>query len=313
MSDLSSQTPAMSMAPPEGVERRDGVMGVPSVTVRPDLVARLGVAARLVRSATDRSAEGLAARELHTRRLKLRTLRAGDQEEFHRVLRLSKGHLWEFCPLGYRDEHGLWEEREDHVFRHQLTLSRGALGTGRACRLAAFDADGRLVGAFNINDISRGLEHTGELVFWVSADAQRRGYAEEGLRAVMAHAFADLPEGLGLHRLVAMVAPANEACRRLARKVGLELSVRTPPVELVLGERRVMHEVYEAFASIGGGAPDATILHNHVVEGKPSIAENVFGRGLMTILGTEAAARSHARLDPTDDPTGAPPGTATGG
>lgn len=271
-----------------------------AVRVRPDLMAGLGVAARLARLTLQPAAPiGVAksGRSLRTERLVLRAMVAGDRLEFLRVLRVSRGHLTEFCPLGSADA-----TSDEQVFERQLALSIAAERTGwadggggggwggRACRLIALDADGRIVGGFNVNDIERGLEHTGELVFWLSADVQRRGYAEEGVRALMELAFADLPLGLGLHRASALIAPGNEPCRRLARKVGLRLGTASAPVELVLGDRRVAHDVYEAFATVGAMEPERA-ENGHVVEGKPSIGAEVFGRGLLSILRTEGGGR----------------------
>ena len=258
------------------------------VRVRANLMTGLGVAARLARLGAPEGSGGVAGktdnpgRMPRTKRLAMRLLTVNDRTEFLRVLRLSRGHLAEFCPLGTEKE-----TTGEQVFDRQLALGIGAQRTGRALRVIALDTLGLIVGGFNINDITRGLEHTGELVFWLSADAQRRGYAEEGVRGMLELAFADLPLGLGLHRVVALIAPKNEPCRRLARKVGLVQSASAAPVELMLGERRVVHDVYEVFATIGPGA-ESLNTGGHVVEGKPSMAEDVLGRGLLRILRTES-------------------------
>jgi RimJ/RimL family protein N-acetyltransferase len=256
------------------------------VTVRADLMARLGVAARVARSIPTAASTTLPTFSgvIRTQRLTMRPLCAADRAEFLRVLRVSRGHLAAFCPLGSDDA-----TTDEQIFARQLALSEGAVRTGRACRLGAFDKDGRLIGGFNVNDICRGLEHSGELVFWVSADSVMRGYAEEGTRALMAHAMADLPAGLGLHRLIALIAPANDGCRKLARKIGLGLCSSAATVELRINGAIVTHDVYEAFAAVGQGTGLETTDATHVVEGKPSIAEELFGRGLLSVLRTEGA------------------------
>ena len=256
------------------------------VQVRSGLMTRLGVAARLARSEASARSERLAG--LHTERLVLRPLRANDRDEFLRVLRRSRVSLARFCPLEHSDIGGA-SARDEDVFARHLTLSNAATETGKAYRLSAFEDNGlgRLLGAFNVNDIERGLENRGELVCWLSVDAQNHGYAEEGLRAIIAHALADLPRGLGLQRLTGLIAPDNSASERLAKKTGMSMCPSAAPVELTLGDRRVRHNVWEIFASVPDEPPAARNAGDHVVEGKPSIGEGVLGRGLLSILRTE--------------------------
>ncbi len=254
------------------------------VTVRPDLMRHLGVAARLAAASTTPPA---AALSLRTERLMLRPLELADRAEFLRVVRLSRHHLDEFCPLSNRDPSETAESDEDLIER-QLAMAAGAAATGRAWRAFGFDHSNRIVGAFNINDIARGLEHTGELVFWLSADALRRGYALEGVRATLAHALRDLPAGLGLHRVIALIAPGNDPCLHLAKRAGFTLDTAAPPTTLRLSGRDVAHNVFEMFASVEA-APALGAINSHgVVEGKPSIAQNLFGPGLLSILRTES-------------------------
>lgn len=220
---------------------------------------------------------------LRTRRLILRPLRSADRPEFLRVLAASRDHLRRFCPLGDPTRPS---QSDADIFERQLDLSLGAQATGRAWRAAAFDELGRLIGGFNLNDISRGLEHTAELVLWVSADAAGKGYGTEGARAVLDHAFADSPVGLGLHKISALIAPDNAPCITLAQRIGMNRSARQT-IELLIGGERIAHEVYEAFAPVAPTAP--------VVESKPSVARAVFGTGLLSILRTEESQKPRGR------------------
>lgn len=256
------------------------------VTVRPDLLRHLGVATRLAAAAPALGTVG--GMLLRTERLTLRPLLASDRAEFLRVLRLSRAHLAEFCPLTSAD--AAKAETDEQIFDRHLALSNAATQTGRAWRAGMFDADGRLVGAVNINDIARGLENTGELVFWLSADATRRGYAHEATRAAIEFALADLPRGLGLQRVTALIAPANRPCLALSRKLAMTLDPASPPTLLTLGPRQVSHDTYHIYASVVGESRAPTSDDEHVVEGKPSIADDLFGRGLLSILRTEASA-----------------------
>jgi RimJ/RimL family protein N-acetyltransferase len=260
------------------------------VTVRSNLLRHLGVAARLAAPIVNSA----AALSIRTPRLLLRPLELHDSAEFFRVVRLSRRHLEEFCPLSNREPTEAPESDED-LFERQLAMARGAAATGRAWRAFAFDSDRRIVGAFNINDITRGLEHTGELVFWLSADATRRGYAIEGVRATVEHALRDLPGGIGLCRVVALVAPGNEPCLRLIKKSGFSLDTTAPLANLRLNGRDVPHSVFEIFAKLDPIASIVAAPHVGVVEGKPSIAQALFGRGLLSILRTES--EPHASLE----------------
>ena len=271
-----------------------GGAAIGPVTVRTNLMARLGVAARVARVGHPKEPDIAPSTELCTARLWLRPMRAEDRAEFLRMYRLSRASLGELCPLGSGDT-----TTDEQVFERQLTLSDGAQRTGKARRLIALDPDGRIVGGFNINDITRGLEHTGEMVFWLSADARRLGYAQEAVHALLDHALADLPRGLGLHRVHGYIAPDNEPCRKLVRKVGMRPSMNSAPAELRIGARVVLHDSYEIFAAVDTLAERATM--GHVVEGKPSMAEDLFGRGLLSILRTEHAA------PPVDSVDDAPP------
>lgn len=216
---------------------------------------------------------------LRTQRMILRPLRSADRPEFLRVLATSREHLRRFCPLADPTRPS---QSDADIFERQLDLAMGAQATGRAWRAAAFDIEGRLVGGFNLNDLSRGLEHTAELVVWTSAPCAGKGYGAEGAQAVLNHAFADAPQGLGLHRISALIAPDNTPCLALARKAGFKRSARQT-IELLLGGERIAHNVYEAFAPVPPAAP--------VVESKPSMGQAVFGTGLLSILRTEAAHR----------------------
>lgn len=240
------------------------------VAVRAGLLGSL-VAARRVESLASRVSDPTVA--CVTPRLSLRPLRESDRAEFLRVYTLSRPHLARFCPLS-TDEHD--QQPAAEVFDRQVQLALRAVETGRAWRVCGFDERGRLAGAFNINDISRGLENIGELVFWVGVEHAGQGVASEGVRAAIGHAFADLPRGLGLHKLIALVAPENARCGALMRRVGMEL-LPQPPVGLKLSGSTVLHDTYAAYVPVTG-----------LVEGKPSIAENIFGRGLLSILKTES-------------------------
>ena len=115
------------------------------------------------------------------------------------------------------------------MFTRQLERSRDELGNGSACRLFAFDSQGGLAGAFNLNNIVRGNFQCANAGWWVSADHVRQGLATEGVRAILRLAFLPQPKngvpdgatsGLGLHRVQCAIIPRNQASLGVAAKAG---------------------------------------------------------------------------------------------
>jgi RimJ/RimL family protein N-acetyltransferase len=119
---------------------------------------------------------------------------------------------------------------------------------GKAWRRIAVLSDGRIAGAFNLNDIRRGLEFDADANWWISADQVGQGLGAEGLRAVLDFALADLPRGLGLQRVHAAIMPSNCASIRLARHVGLRQGGGKASIRLC--DRWVLHEIYERTARV---------------------------------------------------------------
>lgn len=151
---------------------------------------------------------------LHTERMTLRPLTPGDQEAFLRTIALSREHLARFSPLHQPGE------SDEQLFARQLRLTRVGLEHGTALRLVGVAPDGRISGAFNLNSITRGLSFTGDCNWWVSAEFLGAGYGAEGVRALVDHALADLPSGLGLHAIHAWITRENQPSQHLARVVG---------------------------------------------------------------------------------------------
>lgn len=152
-------------------------------------------------------------REESTPRFTLRALTASDRDEFVALVEGSLAHLSPWIPLLARGaspeeffdtelERTLKEEPARHSFRR--------IGI----------ADERMVGMFNLFNCSSGLTLTADASWWVARPYVRRGYATAGVRFLLRHAFADLPEGLGLHKVMAMIAPENLASLKLARALG---------------------------------------------------------------------------------------------
>lgn len=167
--------------------------------------------ARVVSVAPLPEADGIV---LRTRRMVLRPLAPTDQEGFLRTMSLSREHLSQFSTLH------LPGESDELLFARQVRLARAGLESGGALRLVGVVPDGRLAGAFNLNSITRGLSFTADCNWWVSAEFLGAGYGAEGVGALVQHALADLPGGLGLQAVHAWITRENEASQRLARSLG---------------------------------------------------------------------------------------------
>ncbi len=156
---------------------------------------------------------------IRTPRLTLRPVAEGDRSEFLRVHRVSWAtHLGPWSPL----PPVLSDGTPDFEAMFAQSLARAAEGysNGTACRLLGFDAAGALVGGFNLNNITRGIFQNADAGWWVALDQTRKGYATEGVAALVRHALASAPGGLGLHRVQCGIIPRNAASAAVAARVG---------------------------------------------------------------------------------------------
>lgn len=189
----------------------------------------------------------LARLWMRTPRLLLRPLTGADRDEFIQVIRRNQAHLERFCPLSKESEGVVTPEA---IFERHLAMQTAGDHSGRAWRRLIVSGEGRIIGAVNINDISRGLEHTGEMVAWLDAASTGRGYALEALEAALAHAFEDMPGGLGLHKVIALIAPLNVESDRLVSRLGFERGIGAGPVRLLIGSEVIEHRVHVKYAPI---------------------------------------------------------------
>ncbi len=185
---------------------------------------------------------------LRTRRLVLRPLEAVDATAFIRVMRASREHLDQFSALHQPGE------SDENLFARQLRLTQLGERTGQAMRRMIFTHDGELVGACNLNAISRGLACSADANWWIAAGHLRRGYAAEALGAMIEHALKDAPEGLGLHEVCAHIQRDNSASIALALKLGfiIKPGART---YLQTGEKWSLHDLWvnaRLMAHVGG-------------------------------------------------------------
>jgi [ribosomal protein S5]-alanine N-acetyltransferase len=174
---------------------------------------------------------------VRTARMVLRPLRESDRAEYIRILNLSREHLQKFSSL-HRDG-----ESDAALFARHLEICRVGDERGTACRRVGVLDGGRIAGCFNLNGITRGLTFEADANWWLAADSTGKGLAAEGVAAMLDYALAELPAGLGLHKVHAAIMPSNTASIRLAERVGL---LRQPheKVSIRIGDRWEFHEVY---------------------------------------------------------------------
>ncbi len=150
-----------------------------------------------------------------TPRMRLRTLGHGDADEFLRVVAVSRAEWAPWLPSRPRGS------TDADVFEQELERTTRGRAAGTHLRLAGFLEDGRLAGLFSLNEIVRGPFESAYAAWSVSADQTGRGLGTEGVRALLAIAFSEPPDGLGLHRVQANVIPRNAPSLRIAEKVGM--------------------------------------------------------------------------------------------
>lgn len=152
--------------------------------------------------------------KLVTARLVLRPPRTGDVAEIRRLLRDNHAHLksWNPAPRPGEDPSSITEVSKT-VLRHRRDWKHG---NGYVFMVAQRESPARLVGKIALTGIMRGAMYGAHLGYWVAADAQGKGFATEGIAAVVAFAFG----AAGLHRVQAAIMPRNERSLRVIEKLG---------------------------------------------------------------------------------------------
>jgi len=143
----------------------------------------------------------------------LRPLAESDRAAFVSLVEESLDHLSPWLPV-LADGTG-----PEAFFEQELERGLEAARRGHAARFVA-EIRGQIVGSFALTNITRGLSFQADASWWVGKAYLRRGHARQGLGKLLRVAFEDAPEGLGLTRVIATIAPENEASLRLARSFG---------------------------------------------------------------------------------------------
>lgn len=189
-----------------------------------------------------RPVEVLPPVERSTERLLFRPLAMSDRAQVLDAVRCSRETLEGRVPLN-RDG-----EPDAAMFERWAFRAAGDDRERTGWRRAAFLETGVFVGVFNLIKIERGLEWSCEATWWVDRRFTGRGYATEGAAALLAHALDDLPVGLGLSRVRAMIQPTNAASLRVAEKIGLSPTGERETLPVGGSERA--HLVFERVAGM---------------------------------------------------------------
>ena len=106
------------------------------------------------------------------------------------------------------------------LFERELHQATQGAERGTEVRLVAL-AGAQIAGFVNLSEIARGVFQNAYASWAVNAALAGRGYATEGVSALLDFAFtSEAQGGLGLHRVQANIIPANARSIRLAERVG---------------------------------------------------------------------------------------------
>lgn len=204
------------------------------LTVRPVVIATSGAEPPMPKPAYTREESG----ELITERLRIRALLPEDAADFIALARASREQVERFMPVY---EPG---ETDEAMFARQLAMAAEGEQRGHAWRrVVELVGERTLIGVINLNSIQRGMSFEADIATWISPAWQGKGIAFEALRAVVAFATADLPEGLGLHRIHAGIAPANARSASMALRAGFRRDGQKQSM-LRVGDRWERHDFY---------------------------------------------------------------------
>ncbi len=175
-------------------------------------------------------------------RFTIRSLAATDHDQFIALVEGSLEHLCPWIPALARGA------SPEEFFNAELERTRVEEPARLSCRRVGI-VDGRIVGMFNVFNCSSGLTLSADISWWIARPFVQRGYATSGVRLLLRHAFADLPRGLGLHKVMAMIAPENVASLKLARALGFRRFTQEDHY-VRIGETWKRHECWVADAFV---------------------------------------------------------------
>lgn len=173
---------------------------------------------------------------LRTDELILRPLGFADEADFVQALNRSRLPLRRWIPLESKGQ------STSDFFQTQVQKALEGDQSKSACRRAIFLNDNTFVGMVNLIKIERGMEWTAEVNYWIDNAQAGKGLATKALEAILDHAFADMPMGLGLHQVRAQICLDNPGSVRVAEKLGFKNSGHKDLLEI--NDAMIMHHEF---------------------------------------------------------------------
>ncbi|MFG0307187.1 MAG: GNAT family N-acetyltransferase [Phycisphaerales bacterium JB040] len=172
----------------------------------------------------------------------LRAYRESDVPTLSALIARDAGSLFRWLPIpeGCRTS--------DDIARDWVRRASEGDRTNGAWRRLAVGETGQILGGVNLIRIERGLDWQADVNWWVASTVRGRGVGTELVRRCLDHAFADLPRGLGLHRVHAGIQHDNPASARVADKAGF-VPDEALDSRLLVGGQWQKHRGYVATAA----------------------------------------------------------------
>lgn len=193
---------------------------------------------RLGAMSPSRPVEVLAPGVLVTSRLTLRPLTEADRAAVLPVIEATRATLSPWMTIFAEGED------DEGFFTRQLERTSTGEKVGSAFRRGIFLQSGAFIGCANLTNITRGLNFEADMHWWIAPEHRHKGYGTEAVQALLDFALTDLPNGLGLHRVQAIVLPGNEPSERLARRVGFVQRGEKAQASAVINGQWERHDLY---------------------------------------------------------------------
>jgi ribosomal-protein-alanine N-acetyltransferase len=186
-----------------------------------------------------RSRGVLPATDVSMSRTRLVTI--DDAKDLAQLLRANRAFLAPWEPL--RNESYFTEDGQ------RTTVSEALAAYDRGVMLphVIVDDDAQVVGRVTLNGIVRGPLLSCSIGYWVSADANGRGFATAAVRAVKDVAFGEL----GLHRIQAESLADNAASQGVLKRNGF-VQYGLAPQYLKIAGRWQDHLLYQVLNPVSG-------------------------------------------------------------
>ena len=148
---------------------------------------------------------------IETERLTLRPPQHSDYAEWAQLRRQSQDFLAPWEPTWAKDH------LTKKSYANRVYWARRSINNGHALPLFLIRRkDQALLGAVTMDPVRRGPSQTGTCGYWIGEPFARHGYMQEGLTALVHHAFTEMD----LSRIESACLPENVASRGVLEKCG---------------------------------------------------------------------------------------------